>query len=83
MHQELGILIPIVAIIAGVWLTINIIRIKHGAGKPQDSDGRLERDNAALRAAVERLEQRIGVLETIAIDPATRTAHEIEQLRNS
>ena len=43
----------------------------------------LSDQNAGLRGQVGRLEERIAVLERIATDPATRTAHEIEQLRNS
>ena len=83
MNHDLGILIPIISIIGGIWIAITIIRLKHRERTDQRGDSRLERENAALRGAVERLEKRIGVLETIAIDPATRTAHEIEQLRNS
>lgn len=36
---------------------------------------------ASEKQGGERLEQRIAVLERIATDPATRTAHEIEALR--
>ena len=38
-------------------------------------------ENAGLKKKVERLEQRLAVLERIATDPAERTAREIEQLR--
>jgi hypothetical protein len=41
----------------------------------------LATENAGLRNKVERLEQRLAVLERIATDPAERTAREIEQLR--
>jgi hypothetical protein len=41
----------------------------------------LQRENRELRALVERQEDRIRVLETIATDPARRTEREIEQLR--
>lgn len=43
----------------------------------------LANENAGLKGQVVRLEERLAVLERIATDPATRTAHEIEQLRNS
>jgi len=41
----------------------------------------LASENAGLRGKVERLEQRLAVLEQIATDPAERTAREIESLR--
>jgi hypothetical protein len=40
-------------------------------------------ENDRLRETVARLEQRLAVLETIAIDPAERTAREIEALRSN
>ena len=42
----------------------------------------LSHENAGLKGQVTRLEDRISVLERIATDPATRTAHAIEQLRD-
>ena len=41
----------------------------------------LTSENAGLKAQVNRLEERIGVLERIATDPSHRTAREIEELR--
>ena len=41
----------------------------------------VQQENRELRALVERLENRIRVLETIATDPSQRTAREIEELR--
>ena len=41
----------------------------------------LSDENAGLKGQVGRLEERIAVLERIAIDPAERTAREIDQLR--
>ena len=81
MHRELAILIPIVAILSTAWVIVTLLRLRQGRG--QGGDARLESENAALRATVERLEARMAVLETIATDPAERTAREIEQLRNS
>jgi hypothetical protein len=43
----------------------------------------IEEQNAKLRALVERQEVRIRSLETIATDPAERTAREIEALRDA
>jgi hypothetical protein len=42
----------------------------------------LSHENAGLKGQVTRLEDRISVLERIATDPATRTAHAIDQLRD-
>jgi hypothetical protein len=41
----------------------------------------LSRENAGLRGKVDRLEERLSVLERIATDPGQRTAREIESLR--
>ena len=43
----------------------------------------IQKENRELRARVERQESRIRSLETIATDPAERTAREIEALRHS
>jgi hypothetical protein len=43
----------------------------------------IQAENAKLRALVDRQEVRIRSLETIATDPAERTAREIEALRNA
>jgi hypothetical protein len=41
----------------------------------------VQQENRELRSLVDRLENRIRVLETIATDPSQRTAREIEELR--
>ena len=41
----------------------------------------LSSENAGLKGQIGRLEERIAVLERIAVDPAARTAREIDQLR--
>lgn len=41
----------------------------------------LGRENAGLRGKIDRLEERLSVLERIATDPSARTAREIESLR--
>ena len=94
---DFGALIPIVAIIASAWVTVTLLHYKHGGARRAartspfctDATGseeprenaRLEYENERLKATVERLEDRIAVLERIATDPAERTAREIESLR--
>jgi hypothetical protein len=94
--MDLGILVPVAAITAGpiAWVANNWVRARHGF-VPVDRKGRVatgdvdpERkvelmaaENERLTGQVLRLEERIAVLERIATDPATRIAHEIEQLR--
>lgn len=88
--------IAIVAIATAAWVINNWIRARHGYSISDDW-GRnitkeapeaarkvelLSNENERLTGMVSRLEERIAVLERIATDPATRTAHEIEQLRN-
>lgn len=78
------------------WVANNWIRAKHGyplEGKKgaivrRDGDLSDERrlalltdENERLAGKVERLEERLAVLERIATDPATRTYAEIESLR--
>jgi hypothetical protein len=88
--MNLGILIPIAAITVGpvAWVVNNWIRAKHGyplEGRKgviiSREDPVLAAENAALKTQVERLEDRLRVLERIATDPAERTAREIEALR--
>jgi uncharacterized small protein (DUF1192 family) len=89
--------IAIIAISTFGWLASSWIRARHGyplenewSGTTHKGNPEAERrialltdENAGLKGQVSRLEERIAVLERIATDPATRTAHEIEQLRNS
>jgi hypothetical protein len=88
--MNMALLIPIVAISVGpiAWVLNNWIRAKHGyplesrrGGVTVREDPALAAENAALRSQVERLEDRLRVLERIATDPAERTAREIEALR--
>ncbi|HEY0312380.1 MAG TPA: hypothetical protein VGC56_07780 [Allosphingosinicella sp.] len=88
--MNMALLIPIVAISIGpiAWVANNWIRAKHGyplesrkGGVTVREDPALAAENAALRSQVERLEDRLRVLERIATDPAERTAREIEALR--
>jgi hypothetical protein len=88
--MNLALLIPIAAITVGpvAWVVNNWIRAKHGyplEGRKGQltvrEDPALAAENAALRSKIERLEDRLHVLERIATDPAERTAREIESLR--
>ena len=82
--MNIGVFIPIVAIIASACVFIALLhfaqekrKIEAGSGDKAD----LTRENEVLKDTVERLEERIAVLERIAVDPAERTAREIEKLR--
>lgn len=85
-------LIPVVAIMATAWVIVTLARLRHrrassgvaGAGKTEAEvrdNARLAHENERLRLTIDRLEDRLAVLERIATDPAERTAREIEQLR--
>lgn len=88
--------IAIVLIATGAWLINNWIRARHGYSISDDWGRNIGKDtpeatrkvallageNERLTGMVSRLEERIAVLERIATDPATRTAHEIEALRD-
>jgi len=63
-------------------------RVGRGTRLAQDHDvdaarenARLAHENERLKLTIDRLEERLGVLERIATDPAERTAREIESLR--
>ena len=91
MNMNLGILIPIVAILATAGVITQILKYMQSRHAARDAaaagatdareNARLARENELLRLTVERLEQRMAVLERIATDPAERTAREIEALR--
>ena len=85
--------LAIIAIIMLAKVMTTAIRAKHGY--PIDDDGRrgrrrsggderhrLEEENRLLGGHVERLEQRLAVLERIATDPGRRLSDEIEGLRD-
>jgi hypothetical protein len=75
------------------WMFNNWLRVKHGYpledddGKPVyriEDAGKLEAiaaENARLKGALLRVEERVAVLERIATDPGTRVAREIEMLK--
>lgn len=85
--------VAIVLISTFGWLVSSWIRAKHAYPLENEWSGTTDHpsanrkvealtdENEALKAQVERLEQRLAVLERIATDPAERTAREIESLR--
>lgn len=88
-------ILSIVAISTAGWVLNNWIRAKHGyelenewggmtAKSGPDSDRKIElltNENEELVGKIDRLQERLQVLERIATDPAKRTADEIEKLR--
>jgi hypothetical protein len=88
--------IAIIAISTFGWVATSWIRARHGyplenewSGMSHRGDAEADRqiglltsENAGLKSQVERLEDRIAVLERIATDPAERTAREIDSLRD-
>ena len=82
--MNIGVFIPIVAIIASACVFIALLHFAQEKRKFEaggQDKGELARENEVLKDTVERLEERIAVLERIAVDPAERTAREIEKLR--
>jgi hypothetical protein len=87
--------VAIILICTAGWVINTWIRAKHGYPLEDEWGGKTERDDPAARRNLEllatenerlkgqvlRLEDRLGVLERIATDPAERTAREIENLR--
>lgn len=74
------------------WVVASWIRAKHGHPMADDQGHgmtlnarqqieRLSGENSALKAQLQRLEERLSVVETIVTDPAERTAREIDRLR--
>jgi cell division protein FtsB len=87
--MNLGVFIPIVAIIATAGIVMQYLKYlerRHiasagGTAAGARENARLSQENEILKRTVERLEGRMAVLEAIATDPAERTAREIERLR--
>lgn len=86
--------IAIVAICMVAWVITTAIRARHGypltddwgnavhpIRKDDDSTKALVDENRQLKANVERLEERLKVLERIATDPTRRLENEIDKLR--
>lgn len=86
-NGELLALVGLAALIAGFLTRSWTMRQMRRAARvnQHSSTSQLEPiqvENRELRALVERQESRIRSLETIATDPAERTAREIEMLRH-
>jgi len=87
--------IAIIAVSYGGWIINNWIRAKHGYELEDEWGGKssktspgeqrkielLSSENEELVGKIDRLQERLQVLERIATDPAKRTADEIEALR--
>ena len=73
------------------WIVTTAIRARHGYPLDGEWGGTVRRDDPAtktlaaenqqLKATVEKLEERLKVLERIATDPSRRLADDIEELR--
>lgn len=91
----MGFVIAIIAITTIGWVITTAIRARHGyplegewGGKvhkldpaADDRTKGLAAENAELKATVDRLEDRLKVLERIATDPSRRLADDIDNLR--
>lgn len=77
--MEIGVFIPIIAIIATAIVLLSWM--KHDEKMAAGERSRLQQENEELHLTVRRMEERLAVLERIATDPAERTAREIEALR--
>lgn len=83
--------IAIIAITTIGWVITTAIRARHGypldgewggtVHKEDPAAPRLAQENAQLRETVERLEERLRVLERITTDPSRKLADEIDELR--
>ena len=91
--MDFGDLVPIAGIFASAWIVVTYLhyRFRRGSsgaaieGAMTVADARenaqLARENEMLKLTIQRLEERMAVVERIATDPAERTAREIEELR--
>lgn len=87
-----GFVLAIIAMSFLAWIITTHIRAKHGypienewGGMTTKSDNKeakkLIAENEQLKSTVQRLEERLKVLERIATDPAKRLEDEIDRLR--
>ena len=90
----MGFVIAIIAITTLGWVITTAIRAGHGypltddwgnavhpKGQSDETSKGLAAENAELKATVDRLEDRLKVLERIATDPSRRLADDIDNLR--
>ncbi|MCB2085025.1 MAG: hypothetical protein H6920_09695 [Sphingomonadaceae bacterium] len=86
VHESVALIFVTIAFFAGVWGVTDTV-LKHRRKMAEIKFGRSDRevqlsaDKAELKETVAMLQDRLTVLETIATDPARRTAEEIERLR--
>ena len=84
--------LAIIAMSYLAWIITTYVRTKHGypienewggVVSPLESEAnkKLAKENEQLKATVDKLEERLKVLERIATDPAKRLEDEIERLR--
>ena len=86
-----GFVLAIIAMSFLAWIITTAIRARHGyplegewGGKVHKADpatDTLVAENKELKATVDRLEDRLKVLERIATDPSRRLADDIDNLR--
>jgi len=87
----MGFIIAIIAITTLGWVITTAIRVRHGyplegewGGTVQKKDlatDNLVVENKELKATIDRLEDRLKVLERIATDPSRRLSDDIDNLR--
>jgi cell division protein FtsB len=87
--------LAIIALSMGAWVITTLIRAKYGYPLSDDSGNvihpanrqtdeatrALVAENQQLKSTVDRLEERLKVLERIATDPSRQLADEIDKLR--
>ena len=86
-----GFVLAIIAMSFLAWIITTAIRARHGyplegewggtVNKTDQAAGKLVAENEELKATVNRLEDRLKVLERIATDPSRRLADDIDNLR--
>ncbi|MEO6360289.1 MAG: hypothetical protein ABIO43_06925 [Sphingomicrobium sp.] len=84
-------ILAIIAMSFLAWIVTTAIRAKHGyplegewggtVTKQDPAAERLAAENAELKSAVTRLEERLKVLERIATEPSRQLADDIDRLR--
>ena len=86
VHEMVAMIMMTMFLSMGAWgITDTVLKhrrkmaeIKFGQS---DREAQLTHDKVELKETVAMLQDRLAVLETIATDPARRTAEEIEKLR--
>jgi len=90
-----GFVLAIIAMSFVAWVVTTAIRARHGYPLEDEWGGKTHRrdpaadetakalvsENAQLKATVDRLEDRLKVLERIATDPSRRLSDDIDNLR--